>query len=125
MRPHPREIPLDENVTSSILNFLRSLKHEVLTLKELQKRGVLNSQVAKLAIENEAIIVTFDEDYLELKRDIQQEFRVIYIYMHKINPLLARTLLQKHLDYCLERLQLPGKVIITENACDFKEPLEK
>jgi predicted nuclease of predicted toxin-antitoxin system len=114
-----------ENVTSSILKFLRSLKHDVLTLKDLHKRGLLNGQVAKLAIENNAIIVTFDEDYSELKNAIQHEIRVIYIHMQKINPLLERKLLQKHLDYCLEKLNQPGKVIITEKTCSFKEPLEK
>ena len=98
---------LDENVTSSILKFLRMRKLDVLTLKELNKQGTLNGQVAKLAIENQAIIITFDADYLNLKKSMQEKLRVIYIHMHRMNPSLARNLLEKHLDFCLLNLKQP------------------
>lgn len=63
---------LDENVPRSIKQFLQEKGHIILLLDDLNKRGALNGEVAKLSIEKNAIIVTFDSDFLKLKREIKK-----------------------------------------------------
>ena len=115
---------IDENVTSSIVKFLRSEDYKVHTLQDLKRRGITNGEVAQIALKNHAIIITFDSDYLKLKKEIQAELRIIYIHMYRINPMIAKRLLEKHLETSLNHLKDPGKIIITENSVSFKKPFE-
>jgi predicted nuclease of predicted toxin-antitoxin system len=91
----------------------------------LKKLGIENGEVAKIALIQKAIIITFDSDYLHLKKSIQQELRIIFLHMHRINPILAKELLEKNLDFCIEHLHNPGKVIISEQDCVFKTPTDE
>ncbi len=81
---------LDENVTSSIGKFLAESRYEVITLQKLRKFGVINGEVAQIAINERAIIVTFDSDFLHLKQQLQAKLGIIFIKMDGINPKLAR-----------------------------------
>lgn len=66
---------LDENVPRSLKQFLQKKGHSILLLDELNMRGAVNGEVAKLSIEKNAIIITFDSDFLKLKKDIEKKIR--------------------------------------------------
>lgn len=112
---------LDENVTMSIKNFLKSKRYEVETLKDLKKLGIENGEVAKIAIQNQEIIITFDSDFLSLKKTLKKDLRIILIKMHHINPKVAVSLLDTHFDFCIKKLVNPGQVIITEMDCRYQQ----
>ena len=116
---------LDENVPRDLLRFLRQNKFECKTLNELHKLGITNGEVVKMAIETHYVIITCDSDYLNLKKSVQNQIRVIYIKLHPRDPVKLVELFSKNLELCLNYLNETGKVIITESDCVFKKPFEK
>ena len=87
---------LAENVSRSIKQFLQEKGHIILLLEDLNKRGAFNGEVAKLSIEKNAIIITFDSDFLKLKKTIEKDIRAIYIKLHPRDPKLS-------IFYCLSK----------------------
>jgi predicted nuclease of predicted toxin-antitoxin system len=82
---------LDENVPRTIRKFLSDSGYEGNTLQDLGQSGLVNGDVAKLAISMNATILTFDSDFLTLKKSVQRQIRVIYIKMHPRDPVKAKT----------------------------------
>ena len=99
---------LDECVPVRIQRTLQDQGHEVFSLIGLNQRGIKNGAVATFAITNDAIIVTRDEDFLHLKRNLQQQCRVIYIKIHPPDPHNITVLIEKNLEFCINSLQSPG-----------------
>ena len=56
---------LDENVPVSIKKVIHTLGYEALTLHDFDKFGIQNGEVAKLALNENAIIITLDSDFLQ------------------------------------------------------------
>ena len=110
---------LDENVPRSIKKFLQEKGFKTLTLKELH--GISNGEVAKLSIEKDAIIITFDSDFLKLKKAIEKDIKAIYIKIHPRDPKVARDLLSKEIKSCLAYLEKPGIIILTQDGVILKE----
>ncbi len=67
---------LDENVPQSIKKIVTNLGHNVIILKDFNKLGAINGDVAELAIKENAIIITFDTDFLILKKKIQPQILI-------------------------------------------------
>ena len=111
---------LDENVPRTIKRLLQEKNHEAITLEELKKRSISNGEVAKLSLEKDAIIITFDADFLQLKKDLEKKIRAIYIKLHPRDPKVARELVNQHLDSCLSYLKGPAIVILTEQGPSLK-----
>ncbi len=116
---------LDENVPHSIKNIILNIGYDVKTLKDLNKLGITNGEVAEIALNENAIIITFDSDFLSLKNDILLKSRIIYLDLHPRNPKVARELIEKNLNECINILSKPGKIIIKSDTYIFKKPLEK
>ncbi len=116
---------LDENVPREICKLLRERGHQCNTLVELKKTGIENGALAQCTIETRSVIITGDSDFLALKRDMQMQMRIIYFKLLSRDPKLMQDLLVKHLGSCIALLKKPGKIIITEDGCSFKKPLEK
>jgi predicted nuclease of predicted toxin-antitoxin system len=112
---------LDEQVPKQIKSFLIEKGHEIITLNDLHKLGIVNGEVGIIAKEKQAIIITFDSDFLHLKKKIQQQSKIILIKLFRINTRKARLLLEKYLEISLKYLKQPGKVIITEEECNFEK----
>ena len=115
---------LDENVPLSIKNEISNLGYYVITLKDFNKLGAINGEVAEIALRENAIIITFDSDFLILKKNLQLKSRIIYINIHPRDPKIARELVKNNLKDCINKLEKSGKVILTEDDVIFKKPLE-
>ncbi|NHI93449.1 MAG: hypothetical protein EAX96_13260 [Candidatus Lokiarchaeota archaeon] len=113
---------LDENVPYSFKFILEKIGHNTKTIKDLNQSGITNGEVTKLSIEEKAIIIIFDSDFLKLGKDIQKKCKIIYLKIHPRNPKVAQKLILENLDKAIHLLKKPGKVIITENHCDFRIP---
>jgi len=110
---------LDENVPADIKRMLFRISHEPVTLKDLGKLQLKNGEVAKLSIEEGAILITFDSDFLELKKSLKKLVKVIYIRMHPRDPKKASELLEERfLDECIDKMDKPS--IITLDLDELK-----
>ena len=107
---------LDENVPRTLKDYLLKHQYTVVTVQELNRRGESNGEVAKIAIDRDYIIITFDEDFTVLKEEIKKNLRVIYIKIHPRDPKKAKELLKKHLPDCLKKLKLPNVIWISESG---------
>lgn len=112
---------LDENVPISIKDVIRELGFDVLTLHDFDMLGIRNGEVAKLALKEKAIIITLDSDFLELNKNLQKKSRIIYIKIHPRDPKKIRELLYDGLKKYTSKLNVPCKLIITEENLIFDE----
>ncbi|MHA2296805.1 MAG: DUF5615 family PIN-like protein [Candidatus Hodarchaeales archaeon] len=107
---------LDENVPRSLKNHLLKQQYIAVTIQELNKRGISNGEVAELAIDQDYVIITFDEDFTVLKEELRKRVKIIYIKIHPRDPRKAKELLEKHLQESLKKLKTPKIVWITETG---------
>ena len=68
---------LDENMPISIKKIIRDLSYEVFTLHDFNMLGIQNGEVAKLALKENAIVITLDSDFLQLNKALQKKSRII------------------------------------------------
>ncbi|MHA2271615.1 MAG: DUF5615 family PIN-like protein [Candidatus Hodarchaeales archaeon] len=104
---------LDENVPRTLGRFLTEAGHSVVDLEMLGHRGASNGQVAQISLEQDMVIITFDADFLSLRKELQKQARILLIKMHPRDPAKARLLLQKHLQECIPLLEQPGTIVLT------------
>ena len=77
---------LDENVPVSIKEVIHDLGFDVYTLHDFNMLGIQNGEVAKLALQEKAIIITLDSDFLQLNQKLQEKSCVVYIKIHPRDP---------------------------------------
>jgi len=63
LRPDPRRLLLDQNLSPQTTAFLRSLGHDATDLRELGKAGVSDVVVYETAQREGRILVTYDLDF--------------------------------------------------------------
>ena len=107
---------LDENVPYSIKKLLLSKGYAIDTVQELGKRGISNGDVAQIALKLAAVLITFDEDFIILNKDLAAKSRVIFIKLHPRDPRIASMLIEKHLEECLNYLKSPRIIKLTING---------
>ena len=105
---------------ANFILMLREAGHEVITLKQIRQTHAKNGEVGNIAINHDAIIITFDKHFLSLKREVQQQSRIIYIDVHPRDPIRESDLLREKLSICLGKLKKPGVVTLTPDGIDFK-----
>jgi predicted nuclease of predicted toxin-antitoxin system len=115
---------LDECAPRKIIGLLKKEGHSVQTLLELKRLGIQNGAVALLARDQNAIIITRDTDFLKLERILQQNSRIIVLKIHPPNPQVILTQLAQNLNHCIEYLNKPGKIVITNSECFCLKPEE-
>lgn len=113
---------MDENIPLSIKEIINNLGHEAINLKDENKLGIKNGEVAELSIEKNAIIITSDSDFLSIKKELQKRSRIIYIRIHPRDPKVIATIVQKYLDDAVNKLNNPGKIILSEKEIKFESP---
>ena len=112
---------LDENVPVSIKDVIHDLGFEVFTLHDFDMLGIQNGEVAKLALEEKAIIITLDSDFLQLNQSLQEKSCIVYIKIHPRDPKKIRELLYNGLKKYSSKLKYPCKLIITEDDIIIEE----
>lgn len=113
---------LDENVPLSIKEIINNLGYETITLKDENKLGIKNGEVAELSIKKNAIIITLDSDFLSIKKELLKSCKIIYIRLHPRDPKIIATIVQKYLDDAVNKLNNPGKIILSEKEIKFESP---
>lgn len=83
--------------------------------------GILKGDVAELALKEKAVIITLDSDFLQLNNSLQKKSRIVYIKMHPRDPKKIRKLLNEHLKKYVSKLDIPCKLIISEDNIIFEE----
>ena len=112
---------LDENVPLSIKNVIQEFEYEVFTLHDFNMLGIQNGEVAELALEENAVIITLDSDFLQLNKNLQMKSRIIYIKLHPRDPKKVREIIHKNLNNCISKLNDPCKLIIAEDKVILEE----
>ena len=112
---------LDENVPISIKDIIHDLGFDVFTLHDFNMLGIQNGEVAKLALKEQAIIITLDSDFLQLNKSLQKKSRIIYIKIHPRDPKKIRELVHNNLKKYASKLNVPCKLIITEGDITLDE----
>jgi predicted nuclease of predicted toxin-antitoxin system len=115
---------VDENVPINIIPFLTQSGHECTTLQQLHKRGIMNGDVVQIAIKSRAILITCDTDFLNLKKELQFEARILYIYVHPRDPIMIESILKQNIIRCLKELQNPGVLRLSKEEISFISPEE-
>ena len=68
---------LDENVPGILKKILREEGHVVSTLKDLELSQLVNGELAKFAMDRDNILITFDADFILLKKEIRRKLKVM------------------------------------------------
>ena len=58
----------NENLFDPIINYLKSISHEVLSLREAGLSGISDDEVYQLACKEKYVIVTMDKDFTRMFR---------------------------------------------------------
>lgn len=77
---HKINFLLDENVSRNLEKLLISKGYDVITVQELNKRGINNSELIELVRTTNRILITYDKDFLNLKLDSEHIIIVIDIH---------------------------------------------
>ena len=113
---------LDENVPISIKKVIQDKGFEAFTLHDFNMLGIQNGKVAELALNNNAIILTLDSDFLNLNRNLQLKSRIVYIKLHPRDPVKLRKIVDSFLKKYSLKLNNSFKLTITETD-EVYEPL--
>ena len=88
----------DECIESTIINTLRQQGHSVLYITEL-KPGATDSEVLKLALQENAILVTADKDFGEIVfRQRKASSGVILLRLHGLSSIVKVRIIGKAID---------------------------
>ena len=69
----PLKFLLDENVPSSLLNFLNANGHKAIPMAEvLLAKGSPDVSISAIAAQSGLILVSFDSDFKKIKKDIKK-----------------------------------------------------
>ncbi|MBD3186270.1 hypothetical protein GF325_05535 [Candidatus Bathyarchaeota archaeon] len=82
-------------------------------MQDLNQRQLRNGAVANLAIDKNAILITVDSDFLDLKKNIQEQARIIYVKVHPSIPENILELIENNLESCIKDLKEPGTILLT------------
>jgi predicted nuclease of predicted toxin-antitoxin system len=115
---------IDENVPINIIPFLTKKGYKCITLQQLKKRGILNGAVVQIAIKSQAILITCDTDFLNLKKELQIPARIVFIYVHPRDPIKIESLLKLNISRCIEELLNPGVMKLTLEEVLYISPEE-
>lgn len=109
---------LDENVPGIVSRLLRDRGYEVHRPRELGLEKAKNSELAEYALREDRVIVTLDEDFLKLRRDLLENTKVVFLKIHPRRPELVEKLIAENLETILRELSKRKMVMVTEEGVD-------
>lgn len=75
---------VDENVPHSLINFLKKKDHKIIDVKNSQYQGKDDLELIKISEKNNFIILTFDKDFLVLRKK-ESKLKCIILNLKTIN----------------------------------------
>jgi len=85
---HEVKFLLDENISNNLRKLLISKGFDAISVQELNKRGVKNSELVELARKKSRILITCDKDFIEFKNKSEN-----YLILIDIHPLIDENVL--------------------------------
>lgn len=110
---------IDESAPKRLNPLLKAREHQSQTLHELSSLGISNGEVAKYAIESNAILISCDADFITFKKEIQRQIKVIYFKVHPRNFTIIKAKIIENLEIALKELKRPGIFTIFNNGYEF------
>ncbi|OGK48986.1 hypothetical protein A3A55_03505 [Candidatus Roizmanbacteria bacterium RIFCSPLOWO2_01_FULL_40_14] len=75
----------DENLPQVVINHIASKGYQIVDLKKTSNQGKTDSEICKIAKQNQKIIITYDKDFLRAA-EFEKEVSVIILSFPKIKP---------------------------------------
>jgi len=113
---------LDENMPFALLDFLRNKNHEANHLKKLDKVGIKNGEVYKLAEHTESWILTRDSDFKSYHKFKMHYIKGIIIF--SLSDTTTRNIINvinKFLNRHTDKLASKHLIIINDNEIKIYE----
>ena len=104
----------NENLFEPIIDYLRNLGHDVLSIRAAGLSGISDDEVYRRACEQNSVIVTMDKDFSRMFRFPPEKcggIIVVKIYKHTVDETLS--LFRKFYESMQERDIFKNLVIIT------------
>jgi predicted nuclease of predicted toxin-antitoxin system len=112
---------LDENVSKKLVRWLKNQGHHAVSLHELNLLGIKNGSIAELAMQKNAIIVTCDRDFLQIRKELQLKSRIIFFHLDVPNYQNIVSVLTSRLPEFIEFLCKPGTIVVNEGTIEYNE----
>ena len=110
---------IDENVPIQICEILSRRGYEF----KRTKSGLKNSEILKLALLEDRIIVTGDRDFIFcVRKDVDRKVRRLVIICHPLNWIKAISFIDKNLSKILELFKYDTVIIIKEHGITINVP---
>lgn len=87
---------LDENVSNNLRKLLISNGYEVITIQDLDMRGVKNSGLMEVARVKNRILITYDKDFIHFK--YTQDHFIIVVDIHPLIDEAVLPIFEKFLE---------------------------
>jgi len=113
---------IDENISFKVTKYLRNLGYDAVDVRDLNLKGVRNSDLLKVLIQQERIFITFDLDFSNLYNPMIKEVKGIIILRTRrfssnyINRILNNFLTSHNIENIKNKL-----VIVTDTEIRIRE----
>jgi len=88
-------IVTDENIPASITDWLRTIGHDVKEAGEVLHRGASDATIVRYSRREDRIILTLDQDFIRLYRQLSKPFGAMVIRAHPPTPSRIKVLLER------------------------------
>jgi len=89
------KILADENIPKSVVEWLRSVGHDVVRTSEVGLKGVPDRSVIGRADEEDRIILTLDMNFASLYHRMGGFFGVVIVHVHPATPARIKNFLER------------------------------
>jgi len=109
----------NENLFEPIIDYLRSLGHDVLSIRDAGLSGISDDEVYQRACKENRVIVTMDKDFSRMFRFAPEKcggIIVVKIYKHTVNETLPHSISKcntrrSDFKWCFKAQTLSGAII--------------
>jgi len=106
----------DENIPFRIIEKLRKVGHDVLTVTDVARPGIGNSELAEISARLDGVIMTRDADFTRLTRPLLKRVKVIYVNLSGDPNGMAQLVLDC-MKECDSILQRHNVVVLDDEGC--------
>jgi predicted nuclease of predicted toxin-antitoxin system len=113
---------LDENMPFALLEFLTNRGYDTIHLKKIEKVGIKNGEVYKVAEKDNSWIITRDSDFKNLHKFIEHNIRGILVFtVTDTRTQNILNLMKQFLEFHSEKLTSKHLIIIEDKEVKIYE----